>query len=116
MIRETVERSAYLSGLGGGVVSLVLLWQASDPEPSPLKRPGKSAEKPYVLFSQPSSGSGQVSWREADLSLPAREGRTPLWRKLMALRAQALAGGMPTKSRDEILVEMRKERGEEGDG
>ena len=39
--------------------------------------------------------------------------RTELWQRLMVLRAQAEANGMPLLSQDEILAEMRQRRGED---
>ena len=39
--------------------------------------------------------------------------RTELWRRLMELRAQAEAEGMPLLSQEEILAEVRRRRGED---
>ena len=39
--------------------------------------------------------------------------RTELWQRLMELRAQAEAEGMPLLSQEEILVEVRRRRGED---
>ena len=39
--------------------------------------------------------------------------RTELWRRLMKIRAQAEAEGMPLLSQEEILAEVRRRRGED---
>ena len=39
--------------------------------------------------------------------------RTELWQRLMELRAQAEAEGMPLLSQEEILAEVRRRRGED---
>ena len=107
------------SQLGGGLAKILLLSIVS----APLREASggswnsaKESDRPSPRFSQAPSSAGVVAWREPTLLQVPGEARTSLWQKLSALRAQALAAGMRTLSRDEILAEIRQERGEEGDG
>jgi len=74
-----------------------------------VKPPRKSGV--YTLIKNPDSSQLSIITYGIDaekIYMP----RTPLGRKLMALREKAIAGGMPLMSSDEISEEISQRRGE----
>jgi len=105
-------KESFASVIKGGAVASVLPLLTL----SPGELPAKKVESPYVVQAQ--EGASHVAqidyisrWDE-NKSQP----RTPLGKRLWAIRERAIANGMSLLSEDEILKEIEFRRGEVNHG
>jgi hypothetical protein len=117
MVTKLEEPRLELARLGGSLVTAILLSSASPAQrtfPENVWNKEYKGEAAQVCISPltMSASESLVTRIESPLLQTQNGERTSLGRRLMELRTRALASGMRTSSRDEILEEIRNEREE----